>query len=163
MYHPYTLTSIVFPSPLTLSWPIPSPCPCLLPLPSISLFWHFIWLFPCYQHHPPPSHIYWHCFLLLFIPFLIHPIPLPLPVPPAPIFALWSIYGHFFVCISAPIYLCMYIHDILHWISDIWPLFGCAISCQGRGDVFPFGVGTRPPKACKYSCMLSDTCLMYTT
>src|SRR5882762_5949765 len=29
-----------------------------IPLPPISLFWYFLWVFPCYQHHPPPLHTY---------------------------------------------------------------------------------------------------------
>src|SRR6266436_1022278 len=50
-------------------------------LPPISLFWYFIWLFPCYQHHPPPLNTHYHCFHNPSHPCLAHPIPLPCLVP----------------------------------------------------------------------------------
>src|ERR1700683_26924 len=45
----------------------PPSLPCLfhtspIPLSPISLFWYFLWLLPCYQHHPPPLHTHSHCF-----------------------------------------------------------------------------------------------------
>src|SRR5882762_4442082 len=59
----------------------PPPHPYILhtPLPPISLFWYFIWLFPCYQHHPPPLNTHYHCFHNPPYPCLAHPIPLPCP------------------------------------------------------------------------------------
>src|SRR6266436_9456642 len=79
-------------SPLPLSGPSHPPAlPCLVPLLH-SLFWYFLWLFPCYQHHPPPLNTHYHCFHNPPYPCLAHPIPLPCPsLPPHFLFFFLSL------------------------------------------------------------------------
>ena len=120
----------------TTFFPLPMPPFTLYtspaPLPPIFRFFWFI-----FSHSPATStllHNY------TSIPFVLQGFIslswstlLPYPcLPPLPPFSLfWTIYGHFFA--SVPFYLHIYIHDILHWITGIWPLLGVLSAARAEG------------------------------
>jgi hypothetical protein len=108
--HPYILTSIVFPCPLTSAWPIPSPCLYLPPLPPFRFFDTF-----CSYSHATSTIP--HPYILTSIVFPCPltpawPIPSSLPtyLPPYPPFRFFGPFMDAFWCtfISYSIYMCTY-------------------------------------------------------
>ena len=60
---------------------------------------------------------------------------------------LWTLFGRHFYSIPFS-----HVHTyLLYWSELIWPLFGDVMSCQVKGNVLPFGMGTRPPEKQEYS------------
>ena len=113
--HPYTLTSIVFPSSLTPAWPVPSPSPCLLPLHPFRFFDTFYGCSPATSS--TPHHYILTTIILpspLSMPDPSHPPAPACPLPYPPFSLFWAIYGRFFVYIYMLFHLYMYIHDLWH-------------------------------------------------